>query len=185
MIRYSITDRKQLGGIEPLLQSIARNIAEGVEYIQIREKDLPVRELTALVRKAIAIRANQPTRILVNTRADIAIACGADGVHLPSDSPILNYRIPGFLTAVSCHTIADLIEAEQAHASFAVFGPVFAPLSKSHTGPTTGLAQLREATKAVRIPVFALGGITHQNAPSCIEAGAAGIAAITLFQSSQ
>lgn len=185
MIRYYITDRKQLGGVDPLLQSIARNIAQGVEYIQIREKDLPPRELAALVRKTIAIRAHQPTRILVNTRADIAIACGADGVHLPSDSPILNYRIPGFLTAVSCHTIEDLVAAQQSHASFAVYGPVFSPLSKSHTGPITGLAQLRQACHAVRIPVFALGGITHDNAQQCVEAGAAGIAAITLFQSRQ
>ncbi|MFN7932300.1 MAG: thiamine phosphate synthase [Bryobacteraceae bacterium] len=185
MIRYYITDRKQLGGVDPLLESIARNIAQGVEYIQIREKDLPTLELAALVRKAIAIRANQPTKILVNSRADIAIACCADGVHLPSDSPILQHGIPGFLTGVSCHTIEDLIEAQQAHASFAVFGPVFPPLSKTHTGPTTGLTQLRQAAKAVRIPVFALGGITSENAPSCIEAGAAGIAAITLFQSHQ
>lgn len=185
MIRYFITDRKQLGGIDALLQCIARNIAQGVEYIQIREKDLPTRELAALVRSALVIRANRPTKILVNTRADIAIACGADGVHLPSDTPILNYRIPGFLTGVSCHTIEDLIEAQTAHASFAVFGPVFSPRSKSHTGSTTGLAQLRQAAKAVCIPVFALGGITLENAPSCIEAGAAGIAAITLFQSGQ
>jgi len=183
VIRYYITDRKQLGGVDSLLESIARNIAQGVEYIQIREKDLPPRDLAALVRRALAIRGTRPTKILVNTRADIAIACGADGVHLPSGTPILNYGIPGLLTGVSCHTIDDLREAEAAHVSFAVYGPVFPPRSKLHTGPVTGLDQLREACSAVRIPVFALGGITAENASSCIEAGAAGIAAITLFQS--
>lgn len=181
MIRYYITDRKQLGGIDSLLQSIARNIAQGVEYIQIREKDLPPRDLVDLVRKAVQIRAS--SKILVNTRADIAIACGADGVHLPSDTPILNYGIPGFLTGVSCHTMDDLREAQSAGASFAVYGPVFPPRSKLHTGPVTGLDQLREACHSVRIPVFALGGVTSENAAACIQSGAAGIAAITLFQS--
>lgn len=183
MIRYYITDRRQLGGIDRLLESIARNIAAGVEYVQIREKDLPPRDLAALVRKVLAIRGAHPTKILVNTRADIAIACGADGVHLPSDTPILNHGIPGFLTAVSCHTIDGLCEAQSAGASFAVYGPVFPPRSKLHTGPVTGLDQLREACRAVRIPVFALGGITSENAAACIQSGAAGIAAITLFQS--
>jgi len=183
VIRYYITDRKQLGGMDPLLESIAGNISQSVEYIQIREKDLPPRDLAALVRKALEIRCTRPTKILVNTRADIAIACGADGVHLPSDTPILNYGIPGFRTAVSCHTIDDLRQAEAAHVSFAVYGPVFPPRSKSHNGSVAGIDQLREACSAVRIPVFALGGISTENAASCIEAGAAGIAAITLFQS--
>lgn len=182
MIRYYITDRKQLGGVDPLLLSISRNIALGVEYVQIREKDMPPRDLAALVRKALEIRGARPTKILVNSRADVAIACGADGVHLPSDTPILNYRIPGFLTGVSCHTIEDLHEAAAADASFAVYGPVFSPLSKSYVGPAIGIHRLREASAAVRIPVFALGGITGDNAGACIEAGAAGIAAITLFQ---
>ncbi len=185
MIRYYITDRKQLGGIHPLLQSIARNIAEGVEYIQIREKDLPPRDLAALVRKALQIRATSATKILVNTRADIAIACKADGVHLPSGTPILDYAIPGFLTAVSCHTLEELTAAQQAHAHFAVYGPVFPPLSKSLSAPAIGLDNLRRACRSVAVPVLALGGITRENAASCVEAGAAGIAAITLFQSHQ
>ncbi|MBL8179191.1 MAG: thiamine phosphate synthase [Bryobacterales bacterium] len=183
MIRYYITDRHPLGGPQALLDSIARNLASGVEYIQIREKDLPPRELAALVRAALILRGPRPTRILVNTRADIAIACHADGVHLPSDSPILDYRIPGFLTAVSTHSIDDLRHAQHAGASFAVYGPVFPPFSKSHAAPAAGLDALQLACASVSLPVFALGGLTAENAPACIAAGAAGIAAITLFQS--
>ena len=182
MIRYYITDRIQLGGTGPLLDAIARNIAAGVDWIQIREKDLPTRELVCLVRSVIALRGSARTKILVNTRADIAIASGADGVHLPAGSPILDYAIPTFLTGVSCHTIAELQEAQAAGASFTVYGPVFTPRSKSHYRSAGGIDGLREACAEVRLPVLALGGITEENISLCMDAGAAGIAAITLFQ---
>lgn len=185
MIRYYITDRKQAGGMEPLLAAIARNIAAGVEWIQIREKDLSGRQLADLVRSAVSLRGASATKILVNTRADIAIACGADGVHLPSDTPLLAYGIPGLLIGVSCHTISDLRQAEAEGASFAVYGPVFPPLSKAFPGAAIGLNGLQEGCLAVRIPVLALGGITRENESLCVAAGAAGVAGITLFQSRQ
>jgi thiamine-phosphate pyrophosphorylase len=186
MLRYYITDRKQAGGVEPLLDAIGRNLSLGVDYIQIREKDLPARELAALVRRALALRNPRGTRILVNSRADIALACGAHGVHLPSDS-IAPSRwravVPaGFLIGVSCHEREEVLAAEREGANLVVFGPVFEPISKVTTVPPRGLQGLAAAASGVSIPVLALGGITRENAALCVGAGAGGVAGISLFQ---
>jgi thiamine-phosphate pyrophosphorylase len=172
MKRYCITDS---------LEVATRAAADGVEMIQIRAKELSTRALSDLV--ARIRRVAQRSRILVNKRTDVALACGAHGVHLPAGSmaPDTIRRITpaGFLIGVSCHTIEELRAAEREGADFAVYGPVFPSPTKSLA--PIGIQAFREAAASVRLPVYALGGVTRENAAACIAAGASGIAGISLF----
>jgi len=203
---YYITDRVQFPGDEParrraLLDKIAEAAHAGIDYIQLREKDLSTKELEQLASEAVSLigqlRTGNPelrTRLLINSRSDIALTAGAAGVHLRSDdiSPTDVFEVwklcgagaPARETApaiaVSCHSPSDVLRAESEGAGFAVFAPVFEKKSTPKTSPQ-GLAALREACQA-KLPVLALGGVTVQNAKACLEAGAAGVAGIRLFQ---
>src|ERR1019366_1487070 len=207
-VLYYITDRSQFRGDErarrhALLAKVAEAARARVDYIQLREKDLSARELEMLARDALgAVRNSTPlrtenrelrTRLLINSRTDVALATGADGVHLRSDD-VAPHEVRGllevsghrplttghFLVAASCHSNEDVIRAEREAVDFVVFAPVFGKRNTPGTHPT-GLDALREACRA-KIPVLALGGVTIENAASCLKAGAAGIAAIRLFQ---
>jgi thiamine-phosphate pyrophosphorylase len=204
LLLFYITDRTQFPGDEnarqhAMLAKIAEATRCGVDLIQLREKDLPTRELEAVARTALrVVRENSPpgtenqelaTRLLINSRTDIAIAGGADGVHLRSDdiSPSEVQKIwaqaghpARALVSVSCHSAADVARAASEGADFAVFAPVFEKKDAPQASPA-GLDGLREACRQ-KIPVLALGGITLKNARPCLDAGAAGIAAIRLFQ---
>lgn len=189
MLRCYITDRKLLRSGDSLEDMLTRATAadnqQRPDWVQIREKDLPARELFELVRRAVSI-ADGRVKIIVNTRFDIALAAGAAGVHLPSGSPsperFRSMAPAGFLIGVSCHSFSELHEAEQGGADYAFFGPVFPPRSKSSDLAPRGITGLRLAARSVKIPVLALGGITSENAEACAAAGAAGFAAISLFQ---
>jgi len=204
LILCYITDRSQFPGPESarrrrLLAKIAEAARAGVDYIQLREKDLPTRELEELAREAMRVLlATRPSplapRLLINSRADVALAAGAHGVHLRSDdispreisalwarasrSAKRGTRNP--LIGVSCHSVEEVARAasDGARASFVLFGPVF---EKQGARTPGGLDRLRRACRR-RVPVLALGGVTLQNARACLDAGAAGIAAIRLFQ---
>jgi thiamine-phosphate pyrophosphorylase len=207
LLLYYITDRTAFAADEPtrrhrLLEKISEAARAGVDYIQLREKDLPTRELESLAREAVTAIAklrteNRELRIafLINARTDVALGVGADGVHLRSqdispqdvrklwkgqcgaDTPVRQLSPEYPLIGVSCHSPAEVAQAKDNGASFAVFGPVF---EKGNVQPA-GLELLREACQK-ELPVLALGGVTVENAQSCLEAGAAGIAAIRLFQ---
>ncbi len=189
-----VTDRRSLplapgeAAEAALVECIARAAEAGADWIQIREKDLPGRALFDLVCAARA-RVGR-TSLFVNDRLDVALAAGAKGVHLGAQSlPAAEVRNwldragwPGLCIGVSCHSVEEVRAAEQAGADYAIFGPVFETPSKAGFGPPQGLERLSEAVRAVRIPVLAIGGIDEERARSCRQAGAAGIAAIRLFQ---
>ncbi len=185
-----VTDRRALPAGD-VVSVIRRAIEARVGWIQIREKDLATRPLLALAREAVAAAQDSATRILVNDRLDVALAAGAAGVHLGGESlpaePVARWRASGgapgeFLVGVSCHSLADALAAERAGADYLFFGPVFATPSKAASGPPQGLERLAEVCQAVRVPVLAIGGVTPENAAPCLKAGAAGIAAIRMFQ---
>ena len=187
-----MTDRKSLGvgdGGEGVLGKIRAAIVAGVDWVQIREKDLSGRELLVLARGAVA--GCGVTRVIVNDRLDVALAAGAAGVHLGRESlsarDVLRWCRSGnapadFLIGVSCHSLEDAREAESAGASYIFFGPVFDTPSKRGMGEPQGIARLEEICRSVTIPVIAIGGVSEENAGECIRAGAAGLAAIRMFQ---
>lgn len=204
MLLYYITDMRQLGGRERLLAKIAEAAAAEVDYIQIRERELTTRELEQLASAALArVReAANKTKLLINSRVDVALAVGADGVHLrsndiaASEARAIWAKSAGrtdCVLGVSCHSLADVMSAESHGADFAVFGPVFAKLGSSD--PPVGIEALRQVThrsvppdkrveagQSLGMPVIALGGVTLANAAECAQAGSAGVAAIRLFQ---
>jgi len=188
-----VTDRKMLGGgdaAETLLEKIRMAMTAGADWVQIREKDLPVRELLELARQAVG---SGPARVIINDRLDIALAAGAAGVHLSGESlpvsEVARWRreagAPGeFLIGASCHSVEEARAAEGAGASYAIFGPVFETPSKRAFGAPQGVARLAEACRSVSIPVIAIGGVDEKNGVECIRTGAAGVAAIRMFQQS-
>ncbi len=195
MVCY-VTDRRGLApaaSAGDLLHSIQRAIGAGVDWIQIREKDLSGRELFDLAQQAVQAASGAAVKILVNDRLDVALAADASGVHLGGESfPVSaaacwrrSGRAPsGFLVGASCHTLEGAVAAERDGADYLFFGPIFPTPSKLAFGPPQGMEHLAEVCRRIRIPVLAIGGINEENARDCARAGAAGIAAIRLFQES-
>jgi len=209
VLRYAITDRLRLAASEPARRAALLNHARqcaiaGIDFLQLREKDLPARDLAETARTILRIfsEVNGPRpKLLINSRADVAIAVRADGVHLtsaddeltPEQVPTLfaSAGLPEPVISLSCHTLAEITRARSLSPTLILFGPVFEKVvsdaatqytSEALVSRGTGLNLLHTACAAAApIPVLALGGITEANTPDCLDAGAAGIAAIRMF----
>jgi thiamine-phosphate pyrophosphorylase len=190
MLRYAITSGSYHHG------NAGRWSADGIDFIQLREKAMNAAGLTTLARSILEEVAGVPgshTRLLINGRADVAVAAGADGVHLTSQPDELTpeevrrifahstFRQP--VISVSCHHIDEVRQAHESGADLILFGPVFEKrVAKQHITDGSGLKALEAACLAASTtPVLALGGITLENTAACLSAGAAGIAAIRLY----
>jgi thiamine-phosphate pyrophosphorylase len=206
---YYITDRTQFAGTgaeqrSRLLQTIRKTAAAGVDFIQLREKDLCIHDLESLAREVLhLIRAEGPSRLLINHRTDVALAAGADGVHLTgadilsSDAHALaakSHPAGQFLVAASCHSAQEVRLAEAHGANFAVLSPIFEKMNAVTTG--IGLEELHQSACKDKepdprveacgtcgsFPVLALGGVNMERASLCAASGAAGVAGIRIFQ---
>jgi len=200
-----VTDLHALsGGATPenLVKQIGAAVEAGVDWVQVREKDLPARDLNEIVRAAVRYSAERFVRhpeiprvkIIVNDRMDIALAAGADGVHLGGESLAVNeinkvrasgVFSEGFLIGCSCHSMEDAQKAERDGADYVYFGPIFETPAKIKFGAPQGIDRLKEVSSSVSIPVIAIGGIGVEDAADCVRAGAAGVAAIRMFQAAK
>ncbi len=185
---YLVTDRKQTHG-RPLLGVIEAAVAGGVDAVQLREKDLPARDLMALASAVLAVCRRHHARMLINDRIDVALAVGADGVHLPgqSFSPGEARDALGLAACigVSTHTLQEARAAAAAGADFVVFGPVFDTPSKRPFGPPVGLDALREICTAVTLPVLAIGGVTALRVQAVRDCGACGVALVSAIMGAE
>ena len=210
LLLYYITDRQHFAGSQAekqarLLGRIAEAANSGVDFIQLRERDLPARELESLAAKALrtvreAGSRQTATKLLINSRLDVALAVGAHGVHLRADDISASearavaaksvagsrkFAWPKFYVSVSCHTQAEVRAAEAHGADLVLFAPVFEKTGgQQEPHGIEGLRAVCRDRRAARPPVqiLALGGVNLENAASCVTAGAAGVAGIRLFQ---
>jgi thiamine-phosphate diphosphorylase len=180
-----VTNRRLVPGVDALVAFAARAAGAGVELIHVRERDLPDRDLLSLVRQITGATDGTPAAVVVNERADVAMAGGAAGVHLRGDSvPAARVRAivpPRFAIGRSVHSAGEAMAAERdGGLDYLVFGPVFETATKPGARGA-GLGALEEVCRAVRLPVLAIGGVQADRAGELKAAGAAGIAAINMF----
>ncbi|HEU4439134.1 MAG TPA: thiamine phosphate synthase [Methylomirabilota bacterium] len=177
---YLITDRTTV--TRPPADIVEECLGAGLRAVQLREKDLAVREMLTLARALRESTRRHGARLVVNDRADVALAAGADGVQRTHTSlPVADLRAitpAGFLIGASTHSAAEARQAEGDGADFVVFGPVYDTRSKRAFGPPQGLGALETVASAVSRPVIAVGGITPERVREVLAAGAAGVAVI-------
>lgn len=178
---YLITDRKQVN--MPLAAAVRLALEGGVRSVQLREKDLPVRELLALSQEMRTLTNEFGARLFINDRVDVAVAVNADGVHLGHTSMPVEAvrRVVGsnMLIGVSTHNLAEAKAAEAGGADFITFGPIFETPSKAELGHPMGVAVLKDINSEIDIPFYALGGIKSGNLRQVLYAGASGVAMIS------
>ncbi len=179
---YLVTDRHQTGGRD-LLEVVRQALRAGVRAVQLREKDLPTRDLYHLAEKLLVLTRAAGAALLLNDRVDVAMALGADGVHLTRRSlPPKETRDlvgPIKLIGISCHSLADVREAVDGGADFVVLGPIFETPSKAAFGPPLTTRALRQARAAAPLPVLAIGGINQARIPDVMANGADGVAVVS------
>lgn len=187
MIRHFVTDRRRFGlAADALVETARRAARRGADVIQVREPDLTDAALVALVRRVVAALDGSAARVLVNDRADIAVAAGAAGVHLRGDSPPasrVRAVVPaGFVIGRSVHTLDEIDAAGRDGAcDYLMFGTVFRSAGKPPGHSAAGLEQLAEACRRSPVPVIAIGGMTAEREPDVARAGAAGLAGVGWF----
>ncbi len=178
---YLITDRKQTRS--PLSEAVRLALQGGVRAVQLREKDLPVRDFLELARDIRKITNEFGAKLFINDRVDVAVAIDADGVHLGHQSmpPEAVRKVVGarMLIGVSTHSLEEARTAEAGGADLITFGPIFATSSKLQYGRPVGIDALKRAAQEVAVPVFGLGGIKRENIHEVMSAGADGIAMIS------
>jgi len=183
---YLITDRRRMRS--PFYEGIEDALKGGIKAVQLREKDLSVRQLHVMACRLRELTSCYGARLFVNDRPDVALSVEADGVHLARTSiPLRAVRkITGgkMLIGVSTHSLEEALEAEREGADFITFGPVYETPSKKRYGPPVGIEKLKEVTERVLIPVFGLGGIEIGRVQEIVKAGARGVALISAILSS-
>ena len=183
---YLVTDRHQTGG-RPLVPLIEQAVAGGLRAVQLRERDLDTRSLLELARDVQMATRPRGAVLLINDRVDLVLACGADGVHLRSDSlPVaVARRLLGDarVIGVSVHSAEEAARAESEGADFVVLGPIYDTPSKREYGAPLGLRPLKEAARRCRIPVLAIGGLTAARVAEVRRAGASGVAVLSAILS--
>ena len=180
---------------ENLVERASLALRAGVNWVQVRDKNLSARMLQVSTVDIRLIAQEVGARVIVNDRLDVAVAAQAGGVHLGRESlpvkEVASWRakekpskpvLQDFLIGASCHSLEEARAAALDGADYLIFGPVFETPSKMKFGAPLGIEKLRAVCAETRIPVLAIGGIDLSNAGRCFEAGAAGIAAIRLFQ---
>ena len=179
---YLLTDRHQTLH-RSLFSVLTQAVEAGVRMIQIREKDLNTRDLLSLSRRLLLLARQHQGTVFINDRIDLVLALGADGIHLRSDSlPISVARRllgTGYLIGISTHSVEEAIIAEGEGADFVVLGPIFDTPSKRLYGPPLGIHVLHEAGRTIRLPIYAIGGITPSRIPQVLSSGAYGVALIS------
>lgn len=179
---YLVTDRHQTRG-RPLTEMVEACLKSGVRGVQLREKDLPIKELFAMALELRGLTHQHGAKLLINDRVDIALGVRADGVHLPQEgippSAVRKLVGPDLLIGASTHSLAEARDAETEGADFVVLGPVFETPSKLRYGPPVGIEALRQVARELSIPVFAIGGIDAGRVPEVLGAGAHGVAVIS------
>jgi thiamine-phosphate pyrophosphorylase len=191
VIRCLVTDRRRLAGAGAsfdharrlLLAQLESAVTSGVDFIQIRERDLEAGDLAALVEAVVSLVRGTTSHVVVNDRLDVALACGAGGVHLRGDSIAATEArriVPGgFLIGRSVHTAGEAAAAGDC--DYVIAGTVFPSPSKAAGAPVLGIDGLRQVVSASRAPVLAIGGVTADRFDAIAATGAAGVAGIGLF----